>query len=298
MFRNRNILMCFAICSVICYHLCLRGIPIGRLNIGYMGVDVFMLLSGYGIAKSLIQNPIKEFYIHRIRRIIPLWGIMISVAYVVNLLSGEVKSINVFFLNITSLSFYYNPDLLPEWYLATIILFYAVSPLFKILLEKFGWGLLVCISVLVVMKSELIGFEMWQYANAISRFPLYLLGMFCGIKNLHNLSYKITIPLFLLGIVFFFRNQHYLFSVCVALFSIQVANGVIDRWSFFKSKFFKWIGSHTLEIYVANTIAAVICGCFFSPEMDVLTKVLIDITITIVLSLLLWNISLNLRVLR
>ena len=50
--------MCLSILGVICYHLCLRGIHIGRLNVGYAGTDVFMLLSGYGIAKSLAHNSI------------------------------------------------------------------------------------------------------------------------------------------------------------------------------------------------------------------------------------------------
>ena len=54
--------MCLSILGVICYHLCLRGIHIGRLNVGYAGTDVFMLLSGYGIAKSLAHNSIKQFY--------------------------------------------------------------------------------------------------------------------------------------------------------------------------------------------------------------------------------------------
>lgn len=49
MFRNRTTLMYLSILGVICYHLCLHGIHIGRLNVGYAGVDVFMLLSGYGI---------------------------------------------------------------------------------------------------------------------------------------------------------------------------------------------------------------------------------------------------------
>lgn len=71
--------------------LCLRGIPIGRLNVGYMGVDIFMLLSGYGIAKSLDRNSTKQFYINRIRKIIPLWLIMISAAYAIKL-SGGGKS--------------------------------------------------------------------------------------------------------------------------------------------------------------------------------------------------------------
>lgn len=85
MFRNRTTLMCLSILGVICYHLCLRGIHIGRLNVGYAGVDVFMLLSGYGIAKSLTRNSIKQFYIHRLQRILPLWIIMISSACIINL---------------------------------------------------------------------------------------------------------------------------------------------------------------------------------------------------------------------
>ena len=60
MFRNRELLMCIAIIGVIFYHLALRGIPIGRLNIGYIGVDIFMLLSGFGIGKSLQLNNISK----------------------------------------------------------------------------------------------------------------------------------------------------------------------------------------------------------------------------------------------
>lgn len=80
--------MCLAICGVIFYHLCLRGIHIGRLNIGYMGVDIFMLLSGYGIAKSLSRNTLKRFYVNRIRKILPLWSIMMITVLCVNLISG------------------------------------------------------------------------------------------------------------------------------------------------------------------------------------------------------------------
>lgn len=77
MFRNRTILMCIAILAVVFYHLALRGIPIGRLNIGYAGIDIFMLLSGYGIGKSLMKNSVGQFYKNCIRRILPLWFTMI-----------------------------------------------------------------------------------------------------------------------------------------------------------------------------------------------------------------------------
>ena len=65
--------------------------------------------------------------------------------------------LDIFLLNITSLSFYYNPDLLPEWYLSTLLLLYAVSPLLKILLEKGSWGLVILISLVVVLEEEFLG---------------------------------------------------------------------------------------------------------------------------------------------
>lgn len=285
--------MCLAICGVIFYHLCLRGIHIGRLNIGYMGVDVFMLLSGYGIAKSLSRNTLKQFYVNRGRKILPLWMILITASFCVNLTSGGVndRGIDVLLLNITSLSFYCDPDLLPEWYLATVMLFYAISPLLKTLLEKGGWTVLILISMAIIIKEEIWGSDRWQYANAIARFPLYLLGMTCAIKDKEDLPYSVTLPLFFLSIVFFFQNQHYLFSACAVLLLVQIANKLIDRWSFFKNKIFNWIGTHTLELYVGNTISAEIVYYIYYQEMHILIKVAIDLAMTICISLLLWKIN-------
>lgn len=256
-----------------------------------MGVDIFMLLSGYGIAKSLDRNSTKQFYINRIRKIIPLWLIMISAAYAIKLSGGVNLGIDVLLLNMTSLSFYYNPDLLPEWYLSTLIMFYVVSPLLKKLLEKYGWGLLILVGFAVVLEEEYFGNGRWQYMNAIARFPLYLCGMQCAISNKVNLPYKVTVLLFFVSIAFFFQGLHYLFSTCAVFLVVQIANILIDKWGVLKNKLFNWIGSHTLEIYVGNTIAAEIAGQIFSPEMDVLIKVSVDIMMTIGLSLLLWKIN-------
>ena len=114
--------------------------------------------------------------------------------------------------------------------------------------------------------------------------------MLCTIKNWEDLPYKVTIPLFFLSIIFFFQNKHYLFSSYAVLLLIQVTNKLIDRWIIFKNDLFDWIGSHTLELYVGNTIAAVITHQhIFHIGMNVLTKVSIDIIMTIILSLLLWK---------
>lgn len=80
--------MFIAIIGVIFYHLALRGIPLGRLNIGYIGVDIFMLLSGYGISKSLLHNTISKFYKNRVRKILPMWTLMISLSWLISSIGG------------------------------------------------------------------------------------------------------------------------------------------------------------------------------------------------------------------
>lgn len=139
------------------------------------------------------------------------------------------------------------------------------------------------------MEEEFGGTGRWQYANAIGRFPLYLLGMLCAIKNREDLPYKVTIPLFFLSIIFFFQNQHYLFSSYALLLLIQVANKLIDKWSIFKNDLFNWIGTHTLELYVGNVLSAEFVHYIFYPRMHTLMKVAIDLAMTICMSLLLWK---------
>lgn len=290
MFRNRTILMCIAILAVISYHLALKGIPIGRLNIGYAGVDIFMLLSGYGIGKSLLKNSVKQFYKNRIHRILPLWFLMILFDNAIKYLTGEGTTITLLLCDLSTVSFYTHPNSLPEWYLATLILFYLISPLYKYLLEKTGWILLIIISVSIYSCYIIIGTTTWQYACAIPRFPLYLFGLTCALKNKEDISYSITVPLFLVGIYYFFQNNHYMFSsFCILLF-IQIANKIIDKNSLFQTPIILWIGKHTLEIYVANVLSAILTiYIFISEEKSIL--ILSDIFITAILSLLLWKVN-------
>lgn len=51
---------------------------------GHWGVDIFLLVSGYGIANSLSKNNIQTFYKNRFKRILPtclLVGIISTILY-------------------------------------------------------------------------------------------------------------------------------------------------------------------------------------------------------------------------
>lgn len=278
--------MCIAIIGVVFYHLALRGIPLGRLNIGYIGVDIFMLLSGYGISKSLQHNTISRFYKNRVRRILPMWTLMISLSWLVSSIGGGKINISLLVANLSTISFYFNPDLLPEWYLATLILFYTLSPILYKLLKNTGWPCIIGVWAVVIYISW-EGISEWQYANAICRFPLYLLGMQCAIKGKENLPNYITIPCFLIGTCFFFAGSHYLFSSFCVLLMVQILNLLIDKINLPCLSCFKTIGRHTLEIYAANVLSAVLLASCFYTCIHPIIVIFIDLFLTAVLSFVL-----------
>lgn len=69
-----------------------------------------------------------------------------------------------------------------------------------------------------------------------------------------------------------------------------MANNVIDKTKFFDKVIFNWIGTHTLEIYVANVLSAVIIRYFIITN-EHLVMILSDIFLTVILSILLWKIN-------
>ena len=81
---NRSFLMGVAMIMVIVYHLfCWVYNPIGIFNIGYIGVDVFLFLSGLGLSYSYEKNSIVHFYKNRIKRIYPIYLLSVLATYII-----------------------------------------------------------------------------------------------------------------------------------------------------------------------------------------------------------------------
>jgi len=79
---NRSYLMGIAMLFVIVYHLfCWVFNPIGVCNIGYVGVDIFLFLSGFGLAHSFERNSLIDFYINRLKRIYSIYFISVLAKY-------------------------------------------------------------------------------------------------------------------------------------------------------------------------------------------------------------------------
>lgn len=83
--KYRNELFGVAIISIITLHH-FEDVGGGKLYlnfIGAIGVDIFMFLSGMGLCFSMKKNSnIKDFYIRRIRRILPTYLLVAGLFYI------------------------------------------------------------------------------------------------------------------------------------------------------------------------------------------------------------------------
>src|SRR6516225_8327017 len=72
-------LRCIAVLLVVGYH----GFP-GALRFGFIGVDIFFVISGYLITSMILQDDfrISRFYARRIKRIFPALAVVLAATFV------------------------------------------------------------------------------------------------------------------------------------------------------------------------------------------------------------------------
>jgi len=151
-----------AVMLVFAYHL--DTFTVGNLSVwgGFIGVDVFFVISGFLISSVILREiddssfSLKEFYRRRIRRILPALVAMMLVTAIVSCyymlpsvlyafaksqLAATFSVSNFYFLS-TSSYFSSNVDkpLLHTWSLAVEEQFYILFPLFLLLLKRFFPG--------------------------------------------------------------------------------------------------------------------------------------------------------------
>jgi peptidoglycan/LPS O-acetylase OafA/YrhL len=154
------------------------------VNMGGIGVDIFLFLSGIGLYYSFSKNSnIKEFYIKRLKRVlIPyliLGGAYLIIRDVIS--QGDMVS---FFKDISWIT-YYTEGLTTHWYINFILLMYLIYPVIYYLLENkyrnlFFVLLLACsFSIIYVMYNY--NLELFQNIDkSVTRIPIFIIGCYWG----------------------------------------------------------------------------------------------------------------------
>lgn len=177
----------FSILIIIIHHLCKHTIETYtdlRLfaQTGYIGVAVFLFLSGYGMANSFQKSGSNNFFIKKVVRILLPAGFVSSILYIINcLVEGENLSVHTFLMR----SFGINYNDRNYWYITFLLFcyvtFYFVS---KIYVNNNKKVLILLFIALFVMNNPL---ALNGRGNALS-FPVGVLAGFNQLRfeNFYN----------------------------------------------------------------------------------------------------------------
>lgn len=144
---------------------------------GWVGVDMFFLLSAYGLCHSYNRNNLKTFYRNRFIRIMPAYPLTLIIGYVV---AGTpfIHACYFFVQQITGVAiFNRTEDVL--WYMEALILLYLFFPvLFRLckMMRPIGIGFIILLCIIVHVLMIFIP-DYWLQIS-VQRVPMMVVGVF------------------------------------------------------------------------------------------------------------------------
>lgn len=184
--KDIQVLRGAAVLFVVLFHFGVRG-----FENGFLGVDIFFVISGFLMASIYKGGEWREFYQRRARRLLPAYFAVIFVTLLAGLFRlewGEFKALceqvlyaSGFISNIGywAQNSYFTKDdfnpLLHLWSLGVEIQFYTVFPLFFLLCRKFRWfehvafifSAVACFVVVSISPKTaffMLPFRIWEFA--------------------------------------------------------------------------------------------------------------------------------------
>ena len=266
--KYRNEIMGMAILWIMFFHL---GLP-PQLHIfhfistiGYTGVDMFVLLSGFGIYFSLSKElSLINWYKKRLVRIIPIWLFFTVLLF----FCCNPEHYHFF-------SFQFG-ELIGRtwWFMPFILSAYIAAPMFYWVVRK-GRDILL-LTILGILCIMLI-YEMINIKNVIldlslPRYLVFLIGMklanYCTYMDKIKIKYivfSLIIPLIFLFVLY---NQdlilgggidqsympYRIYPATLLGFSVSILSAKLCAKIWFINFCFRWFGKNSLELYLTHVL--------------------------------------------
>ena len=242
------------------------------LQLGNIGVDVFLFLSGIGLYYSFVKDRrILRFYYKRLVRIIVPF-VLLCVPYMTYLLIAGEFSVGQFLKNITTISYWTgDTSRLNLWYVPAVLALYLIYPLiFKFIFYKEKGAFARCLILAVI--SLAITFGAWiffkndfyyQYDKFLPRVTVFILGCYFGRPVKEKKSFSAWILLAGLAILFFAyplysrgmlsgapRRYYGCLTGVMLVFLLSQVFELLSSIRF--DRFCAFFGAFSLEIYVVH----------------------------------------------
>ena len=214
----RSELMGWAILWIMMLHFTFTQIkPLGFIaQYGFAGVEIFMLVSGFGLYFSLDKDSnLSHFYKKRLLRIFPTY-------YLLGLFASLLlyhDDIITYLFRYTTIGFWTGSDY-SEWYIPSIVFLYLFAPFLKTLFDKKLLIVIVltcCICLLasyILVENEYIT-KGEPHFFLLYRIPAFLFGMACAYWINNGISEKYYFYLLIVGIPLFvllFPRHHEIYN--------------------------------------------------------------------------------------
>lgn len=167
---------------------------------GFCGVDIFLLLSGMGLVRSIKKGTL-NFYLGRIKRVVVpflLASLVLAVIMSWSVLD-YVKCVSGYYF-VTSTMYAY------LWFVPVILIFYAFFPLYHYLFKRCDSKLVFtgCVLIIWLLLSfygrGLLRSDLWGFTN---RIPIFVIGIYLGDLSLEK--------------DFEWKKSHYVFFVLMLI---------------------------------------------------------------------------------
>ena len=288
---NRNYWMGWAIIMIILCHIqytcyddgyimrCMRLL----FKNGEFGVDIFLFLSSIGLSYSIEKNNLCIFYLHRIKRLFPMYFVFLFLSYV--FFKTKENMVRDILFQITGVSIF-TGNQFNEWYIPALILVYAVFPILyygisRIYLKFKFYSVLL---VIITIYSYIITSDYMTLYFA-RRLYVVVLGIVIYCAHTNNDSMVSISILSIVSMIQLFVPKDYNMFLFVPLLLV-----LIDRLCPILPIHgtMSWIGKHSLEIYLGQTLGII----FFCNQssLRLLYKLPLGLTITAAFSFFLWGV--------
>ena len=275
----RSELMGWAILWIMMLHFTFTQIkPLGFVaQFGFAGVELFILVSGFGLFLSLDKNSnLTHFYKKRFLRIFPtyyLLGIFASIFL-------YHDTIITYVFRYTTIGFWIG-GVYGEWYIPSIVILYLFAPFLKKLYDRKLFYLIVSVCYIGFLTSYILIVNNYitkgePHFFLLYRIPAFLFGMACAYWIKKGISEKYYYYLLIAGIPFFillFPLHHEIynfkyFSLVFLLPIITLCFIIISKLIRPINPLFSTIGKASLEIYIIQGMFfhAILTGLIIIPS--------------------------------
>ena len=281
--KYRGMIMGIAAISIILFHFSneckvasLHYYPWNEFILNFIsssGVDIFLILSGYGLYYSFKKNNnVKEFYKKRFIKILIPYIIFCLPAIIIRYIFMESGNLIHVFSNFLFITIFTKGQTW-FWYILLILICYAVFPQIYNFIEKpkkdidksMNFIMLITFTILLNVILATNDLTIFKNINILTlRIPIFILGVYIGRQSYQKKELNIIQVIALIVCSTFFyptinsaitlrRYEFALIAIVTYILLIKLFN-IIDKYKIFQKLklILEKVGSYSLELYLTH----------------------------------------------